>query len=85
MTKTHLYVSVSLFLAVPASVHAQAQKASIPIAKQVKTATRSVKTHEKTKPWHPSAADRGLAASDLMSVVGPNGETRVVRRKKMSK
>ena len=86
MLKQLAFSVAVLVIAWPSQVHAQSQQAKVPIAKTTASKTAVVKTRQKRAAlMHPAATDRGLDASNLTTVVAPNGEVRVIRKKKVGK
>ncbi len=78
-------VAISAIVAFPATSRAQSAQ-----AKPVPRATKLGALQSKPRQKHPlfphlTAAQRGVAPSDLVAVTPPHGEKRYVRKKKPSK
>ena len=86
MLKPFALTVAALVIAWPYQARAQSQQAKVPIAKTISAKTAAVKTRQKKSSLtRLSAADRGVDASNLTTLIAPNGEVRVIRKKKIGK
>lgn len=86
MLKQFAFPVIALVIAWPSQAGAQSQQSKEPIAKTAVAKTSAVKTRQKRSAvTRPSAAQRAVAASDLTTVVAPNGDVVVTRKKKIAR
>ncbi|MGH7650593.1 MAG: hypothetical protein ACREMS_01995 [Gemmatimonadaceae bacterium] len=78
-------VAIVAAVACPTAARAQSAQAK-PVPHATKLVSLQSKSHQK-RPVFPrlTAAQRGVAPSDLVAVTTPNGEKRYVRKKKATK
>jgi hypothetical protein len=85
MTKLLSIVLVAAALASPHRVSAQSKQASDSVPLRASAKVAQLPRQKKSMLRHPTAAERGLAPSDLVVVPGPKGEKRYARRRSVGR